>query len=55
METLFIWFWTAMVFLSIVWYASLLLYVGAKGGREIVEMMHNLGKIASDDRGDSEP
>ncbi len=55
MEILFIRFWTAMVFLSIVWYASLLLYVGVKGGREIVEMMHNLSKIADDNRGDPEP
>ena len=55
MQTLFIWFWTAMVFLSIVWYATLLFYVGAKGGSEIVQMMHNLSKNAGDERGGRDP
>ena len=44
MPTPFVWFWTAIVFLSIAWYAMLLLYVGAKGGREIVQMTRDLSK-----------
>ena len=44
MSNVFAWFWTAIVFLSIVWYAALLFYVGVKGGREIGEMAVNLSK-----------
>ena len=38
MTTLLIWFWTAMIFLSIAWYFLLLFYVGFKGGVEIFRM-----------------
>jgi hypothetical protein len=31
-------FWTVMIFASILWYALLLFYVGAKGGYEIFQM-----------------
>jgi hypothetical protein len=33
-----------MIFLSIFWYAFLLFYVGAKGGKEIKEMTRVLGR-----------
>jgi hypothetical protein len=42
MNDLLIWFWTAMVFSSIAWYAFLLFYVGGKGGYEIVQMTKDL-------------
>ena len=35
MSTVFIVFWTAMIFASIAWYGFLIFYVGYKGGREI--------------------
>jgi hypothetical protein len=38
MNSLWIWFWAGMVFLSIGWYAFLLFYLGIKGGREIFHM-----------------
>jgi hypothetical protein len=37
-DNLFQWFWAAMIFGSIAWYALLLFYVGIKGGFEIVRM-----------------
>ena len=49
MNGFFVWFWTAIVFLSIVWYAVMLFYVGIKGGYEIVQMTRNLSKRADDD------
>ena len=42
MEKALLWFWTAMIFLSIAWYGLLLLYVGLRGGGEIVQMTRNL-------------
>lgn len=42
MNTLFIVFWTVIVFTSIAWYGFLLFYVGAKGGREIRQMTKRL-------------
>ena len=38
MSTLFVILWTFLVFSSIAWYAFLLFYIGAKGGKEIREM-----------------
>ena len=38
MNTLFIVFWTVMIFASIAWYGFLIFYVGWKGGREIKAM-----------------
>lgn len=38
----FVIFWTFMVFSSIAWYAFLLFYIGAKGGKEIKEMTRTL-------------
>lgn len=34
--------WTVLAFTSIAWYAVLLFYVGAKGGREIITMTRTL-------------
>ena len=39
---LFMWFWTAMIFASIAWYAILLFYVGWYGGHEIFQMTKSL-------------
>jgi len=44
----FVWFWTAMVFASIVWYAILLFVVGYKGGVEIILMARSLSKRPAD-------
>lgn len=44
MNNLFAWFWSAMVFLSIAWYAVLLVYVGIKGGYEILQMTRALSE-----------
>lgn len=43
-EQLLQWFWSAMIFGSIAWYAALLLYVGYHGGREIRQMVKALTK-----------
>ena len=42
MSDFYAWFWAAMIFLSVAWYAVLLFYVGFRGGREIVEMADRL-------------
>jgi hypothetical protein len=39
MITVFIVFWTVMIFASIAWYGFLIFYVGYKGGREIRAMI----------------
>jgi hypothetical protein len=38
MSTVFIVFWSVMIFTSIAWYGFLIFYVGWKGGREIKAM-----------------
>jgi hypothetical protein len=38
-----------MIFISIFWYAFLLFYVGAKGGKEIKEMTRVLGRRPPDE------
>jgi len=48
MKEILIWFWTLMIFGSIAWYASLLFYVGIKGGFEIVQMAKNLSDRPED-------
>lgn len=51
MRDLFIWFWSAMIFLSIAWYAALIFYVGIKGGYEILQMTRTLSeREEGDDR-----
>ena len=47
MIDLFLLFWTAMIFASIVWYGFLLFYVGFKGGREIRVMTKTLDERGS--------
>ncbi len=42
MNSVFVWFWTFMIFASIAWYGILLFYVGIKGGYEIVRMARDL-------------
>lgn len=50
MSTFFVWFWTAMIFLSILWYGVLLFYVGIKGGFEIVRMTASLSAKAAEEK-----
>ena len=50
MTLLFIVFWTMMIFLSIFWYATLLFYVGVKGGKEIRELTRTLGSREDPDK-----
>ena len=50
MKDYFVWFWTALVFLSIAWYAALLFYVGIKGGFEIVQMIRSLSNRPDGDQ-----
>jgi hypothetical protein len=38
MITLFVVFWSVMIFASVAWYGFLIFYVGIKGGREIKAM-----------------
>ena len=49
-NTAFIWFWSAMIFLSIAWYGFLVFYVGYKGGREIIQMARALSANHSANR-----
>ncbi|MCC7086181.1 MAG: hypothetical protein IT427_14355 [Pirellulales bacterium] len=39
MNSIYPWFWTALIFGSIAWYAFLLIFVGIKGGADIVRMI----------------
>ncbi len=50
MTYFFILFWTTMVFASIAWYAFLLFYVGAKGGREILKLTKDLSEREDSER-----
>ena len=38
MITLFVVFWSVMIFAPVAWYGFLIFYVGIKGGREIKAM-----------------
>lgn len=42
MEKFFSFFWTLIVFASIAWYVFLLVYVGIKGGIEILQMTQRI-------------
>jgi hypothetical protein len=42
----FKWFWTAMVFASVAWYAYLLFHVGIRGGWDIFRMTRALSRPA---------
>ncbi|NQU23672.1 MAG: hypothetical protein HQ567_20515 [Candidatus Nealsonbacteria bacterium] len=55
MNFVLICFWTLMIFASIIWYAVLLFYVGAKGGREIIRMTQKLEQRLQEDDGPAEP
>ena len=50
MSGLLVWFWAAVIFSSIAWYAILLFYVGGKGGYEIVQMAKDLGSRPEDEQ-----
>ncbi len=49
MNGIYVWFWSALIFASIAWYAFLLFYVGAKGGVDIVRMTRTLAKRRDED------
>ena len=53
MKDVFIWFWTAMIFLSIAWYAVLIVLVGVKGGYEILRMTRALSSRSEPAQGDN--
>ena len=55
MDTLLTWFWTAMVFLAITWYAVMLVYVGIKGGYEILRLTRDLSKNTVNEQNDESP
>ena len=42
--------WAALIFASIAWYAFLVFYLGWKAGREIREMIKELGAAPGDRR-----
>ncbi|WP_414661391.1 hypothetical protein [Horticoccus sp. 23ND18S-11] len=44
MNTVLIWFWSALIFASIAWYGFLVFYVGIKAGREVRELTRTLSK-----------
>jgi hypothetical protein len=52
MKDPFVIFWTVMIFLSVAWYAFLLFFIGAKGGREIKTMTKALRGKSENDRTD---
>ena len=47
MSSLYVWFWSAMILASIAWYATLLFYLGIKGGSRS-RMKTKLGKRRAD-------
>jgi hypothetical protein len=49
MTTIFLVFWTLMIFASIAWYGFLLFYIGAKGGREIAALIRHLNERTAKD------
>ncbi len=42
MNSLFLYFWAVLIAGSIFWYGFLVLYIGLKAGREILELMRTL-------------
>ena len=50
MNFLFITFWTVMLFLSIAWYALLILLIGVRAGKEIKQMTEALKKSADEQK-----
>ena len=51
MNTVFIVFWSVMIFASIAWYGFLIFYVGYKGGREIRAMTQTFKQRNEEKRG----
>ena len=52
MKLILIGFWTLMIFASIAWYATLIFYVGYKGGFEILRMAYELKHRPQEEDGD---
>jgi len=48
MRAFFLWFWPAIIVLSLAWYVVMLFYVGFKGGVEIVQMTRTLSRRPHD-------
>ena len=44
MNSLFLYFWAALIGGSSLWYGFLVLYIGLKAGREILQLMRTLGE-----------
>jgi len=44
MNDLLAWFWMSLILASVLWYAFLLVYVGIKGGAEIISLTGRLSK-----------
>lgn len=44
MQDPFAWFWTIMIWGSIVWYGYLLFHVGKRGGQDIICMARTLAE-----------
>jgi hypothetical protein len=45
-----LWFWTAMIFTSIAWYGFLVFFIGAKGGKEIRDMIRGFDERDKQDK-----
>jgi hypothetical protein len=54
MTTVLIVFWALMIFASIAWYASLLFYVGYKGGYEILRMARSLAERPQEENNETQ-
>ena len=54
MNDAFLWFWSAMIFASIAWYAYLLFHVGIKGGWDIVRMTRALSARGNESRSNTD-
>ena len=50
MMTVFVVFWSVMIFASIAWYGFLIFYVGYKGGREIRAMTRALERRGEEEQ-----
>ena len=55
MNEFYAWFWAAMIFLSVAWYAVLLCYVGLRGGGEIVQLAKSLSGREETPDGEERP
>ena len=55
MNTVFVVFWSVMIFASIAWYGFLIFYVGIKGGREIKTMTQAFDRRDKCERSQTSP